>query len=566
MLLGSTGTLNVRTHLFFMVPALLTAGFFDYERLGGDPTLWLALALLGVLATILPIELLKPFVRRVANTAARASLAALLLLSAGLLRGLTIFYLGRLFDLIPEDDIVYRLFGGPVFVMSYYLVTNAAVEVYLRHKDQILKLTADQLRLERIKSGYKSDLRAVNQQQRTRVRELLAAPMWELQKKLEGAKNKAELQDALLAIQAINHDVVRPLSHSLAQSDSPATSVIRTTSLRVSPWPKRIVLGEVLPTWFYLLIILTIGLNAQIAVSSIGQGLIVIGVSLIPILILFYGEKYLFRSISMPLVPAVVLSLSLGGAAGALAGYLAIYLDVATTTNYWWQAATYLFVTKGITLAFGIFELGWRRAQDQLMEVNDQLMVVNSRLRQQLWLGQKSLAMELHGSVQGMLHAQASKLARLEKPESRQIQEILAAIRGSLDRIENEDYLAGGTILSLLEELVLLWEGTVDITWSIDEKAGKILAEDVGLSRVIFEVVREAVTNSVKHGDAKNIEIQLTFSDQIELRLTNDGALVESSESFAGKELIEQLCLTHSLKNTGAGVELQARFALSPEL
>jgi len=566
VLLGSKRALNVRTHLVFIVPAFFTAGFFDFERLGGNLSLWLLVAFVGTLATVIPIEALKPLLRQVASVSGRVAGASLVLLIAGLVRGATIFVLGNALGIVPQEDIFYRLLGGPVFVWSYYLVTNAVVEVYLRHREQVQRLTVERQRLERIKSGYTADLRNVNAQQRARVRELLAAPIWELQKKLEGAKNQSELQDALLSIQALNHDVVRPLSHELA-----STSALEqlpegaAQSARISPWPKRVALGQVLPPWFYLLVILSTGLNAQIATSGFLSGLSIVAVSLVPILTLFFLERRSFRRITLPLFSAFFLSLSLAALSGVLAGWLAISLGVANTANYWWQAAIYIFITKLLTLVLGVSQLGWRENLKELERVTEQLKIVNSRLRQQLWLGQKSLAMELHGSVQSTLHAQALRLAKLASPDPEQIQAVLTSIRSSLDRIENEDYLAGGTIETLMQELALLWEGTVEINWRLEPGAQEMLAEDLGLARCLFEVIREAVTNSVKHGGAQNIRIHVGLSEHLELAVINDGELLEGQDSYAGKDLIDRLCLSSSLKNTEGGVELRASFALSPQ-
>lgn len=569
-LLGSENALNWRNHVFFVVPAMLTAGFFDFERLGGDPNLWLLLALAGYLVSVFSIDAGRRIIWRLPNQQSRWWTVIVLLLAAGFVRGLVIFQLGQLLGVIPEDDIVYRLVGGPVFVFSAYLASNAVVTLYLNYRGEVERLQIEKQRLDRVRGTYTSDLRAVNQQQRDRVRELLAAPIWELQKKLSAAKDPAGLQDALLTMQAINNEVVRPLSHQLSATTSLRTlgaEEVRPAQRLFSRWPERIQLSQVLPLWLYLTIILTVGLNAQIAASTFLRGIAIVAVTMIPIMGFFFLERWTIGKLSLRLSTAVVISSLFGIGAGLSGGLLAISVGLATTDNYWWQTATYLLLTKLTTLTFGILEQSWRRSVAEMREVTEQLQLVNSRLRQQLWLGQKSLAMELHGSVQGTLHALAARLARMKDPNESEIQEILVTVRSSLDRIENEDYLAGGTLDSLMAELQLLWEGTADISWETSESAQQILESDMGLARCVFEIVRETTTNSVKHGKADSISYKFDVDDSVlSLLVTNNGSLIEERTGFAGSELFDQLCLSHELWNSGSEVLFRAELALSPKI
>lgn len=566
-LLGGNYTLNWRNHALFAIPAFVSAASFDYERLGGDPALWLMVAAIGFSVTVFVIESLRPLVTRFQSVFARALLASLVLLFAGFVRGLTIFLVGNAVEIIPEQDLFFRLLGGPIFVLSVYILTSSILEGYLNYRKQLGSLTQELVRLERSRTTYAQDLQRVNREQRARVRELLAAPMWELQKKLKSAKDPSGLQDALLSMQAINNDVVRPLSHELG-----------TTTIRVrdnfdsgqnlplsAVLPERIRLKKVQSLPLLLTVILSVGLNAQIGTSTPLQGLTVVLSATALIVPFFWLEQNTYGLLKLPRVLATILSLGSGFLSGAVAGYIVTYLGLSATENFWWQAGIYLVITKLIVLSFGIFDLSWRKTIAARSEVAEELKRLNSRLRQQLWLGQKSLAMELHGSVQGTLHALASRLSKMKQPDLKEIDEILSLIRESLRRIEKEDYLAGGNLLTLLDDLRDLWEGTVEISWNMSEAADRLLDEDLGLARCVFEVIREAVTNSVKHGDATAVDINLSLDRELVLQVTNNGTPAKSFTGYAGEELFDQLCLSHEIENSGSGVVLRARLALSPE-
>jgi hypothetical protein len=62
--LGKPDSLNWRSHLLFLVPALSTALFFDSVRLGGPLSYWLLVSAAGFLATVISIELLSKALRK----------------------------------------------------------------------------------------------------------------------------------------------------------------------------------------------------------------------------------------------------------------------------------------------------------------------------------------------------------------------------------------------------------------------------------------------------------------------------------------------------------------------
>ena len=567
-LLGGRYALNWRNHFLFAIPAFLAAASFDYERLGGDPTVWLAIASIGFAVTVGVIEALRPVALRFKPGLGRAAAVLLVLLWAGFLRGLTIYLVGNTFEVIPNQDLYFRLIGGPIFVASVYAMTSSIFEGYLNYRNQLSRYELELNRLERSRASYAQDLQRVNKEQRTRVRELLAAPMWELQKKLETAKDPSGLQDALITMQSINNDVVRPLSHELSTT---SVKIPEGIEARRNPQlsellPEKLRTKEFQSTPLLVTVILSVGLNAQIGTSTPIRGLEIILVSLATILPMYFLERETVGRLLLPVWPAALMSFGLGFLSGSIAGFGVVWLGLANTENFWWQAGIYMVITRFIVLAYGIFDQRWRKAIQDRREVARELRRLNSILRQQLWLGQKSLAMELHGSVQGTLHALAARLAKMKQPKLEEISEILVLIRQALDRIENEDYLAGGTLPGLLSELKELWEGTLELDWQISESAAVVLERDLGLARCVFEIIRESVTNSVKHGNATEVLLKLSLNEDLVLEVINNGELVEDAQGFSGQELLEQLCLTHQLENAEGGVLLTARLALSPEV
>ena len=127
--------------------------------------------------------------------------------------------------------------------------------------------------------------------------------------------------------------------------------------------------------------------------------------------------------------------------------------------------------------------------------------------------------------------------------------------------------MEGQEFKSLLEELRELWEGTAEVTWSISPDAQATLDGDPGLARCAFEVIRESVTNAVKHGSASALAIEIGLSSTaLQLRISNNGLMTDPGDAALGAELMNQLCLSSNLKQEGQLVVLDAELALSPVL
>lgn len=561
LLLGGKYFLNWRNHFVFAIVAMLTAVVFDANRLGGRPRDWFILALIGIAVTIGSLEIVKPILRRIKSGRSGALIATLLVV--GFFRGLTLYCVGISMNLVPDEDVVYRLIGAPLFVFFSYLISSAVFEPYLNYRENYQSLSEESSRLQQAKESYSQDLMLFNQQQRSRVRELLSPPIWELQKKLEEAEDIAAIQDALLKMQAINNDVVRPLSKELAFATELTKQISKGTRQPFRRIPRQIDLAENLPFGFFVLVTSSLSFSSLITTTSSVAGLLLGAVTLGPVFIAFQFERVLFGGRPILASIGIPSSIAFSFAAGLASGLIGPALGLETPSNFEFVAALYVAIAKSFTLAYAITQRSWNQSLLELIHVTDELKRVNSWLRQRLWLGQKSLAMELHGSVQSTLHAMAARLSRMEHPNRQQLEEVVRTIRESLNRIENQEYLAGGSFQSLLAELRELWDGTAEISWKISADAEKLLEDDLGLARCLFEVIREAVVNAVKHGDAKRIDLVLSILDnELDFSVVNDGLLV-SGRSGEGEKLFDQICLTHNIKSEGSQVLFSGKLSIS---
>ena len=556
--------------MVFAVPAYLTAALFESERYGGDPLAWFWVASVGLAVTATVIEVLARGFRRRADRRWPVALGILGL--AGVIRGTTILILGNSLGLfsLDQSEIFYRLLGGPIFVLTAYSTINAAIESYLAFRRDLNSLEEDRQELGRLRSGYRAEVDAATQRQRDRVNQLLAPAMWELQKLFQKAPSQVDLQQALIRLESITNDIVRPVSHELAN-----TALLEVSERKISANRKRLTFPlSVTPRgtfslWFFAVAFFTVSTNAQVSSANSLTGVLTVFVAAMPMAAFLAVLLGPLRNKSFhPTIFALVLGLS-GVGLGALGGFASVTLGLAATEALIWQASSYYFLALQITYAYGLLSVGWSQTLRELEQTIGELELMNARLRQQIWLRQKSLALELHGSVQSRLTALAKTIEKMDPGDSDRVTQLIVDIRESLGRVEDSDYLDGRSFDDLVGDLRLLWEGTVEIELEHSEQASGLLEEDDGLARCLFEILREAVTNSVKHGSADQISVKTNLTRAgIAIEIWNNGSRVEAGSRYEGSKLLDQLCASHDLQNVKNGVLLRAEVTstLEPSL
>lgn len=565
--IGDARSLNWRTHVLFAVPALLSAGFFDFDRLGGNPGLWLLLSVVGLGVTIGVIEGLTAVTKKRQWQKPRVWAVLLILLVAGFSRGTALFFFGGFLGIVPESDLAFRLIGGPIFVLSIYFLIDTMVSSFLAHQDQAASLTARREQLQLARADFEKEMARLTEAQRSQVRELVAPSVWELQKFLS-ARTK-NVQDAIFQIKSLNETLVRPLSRQMSAPQAGAESELFTSEIStVNPkerWlPEQISIYKSLNLGFFALVALILGFNSQSAALGAVSAFLLMVVTLPVVLLGVWAFRLAVRDLLLPTAPAVVVSVAYGALVGFLAGTLTTLLELSATDQFALQSALFVAINMLFTLGLGIAGVEREKSLAELEAAVEELALLNSRLRQQVWLARKTLAMELHGSIQSTLQSVAARLSKLKDPTDKELNLALEQVREAFRRVDREDYLSGKTLRQLLDELVLLWEGALDVQINIEQDAEKALDEDQAAARCALEVCREAVTNAVKHGSAEQVKISISHGEGFVLiKAINDGINLTKQLSGQGINLYREVAHSYSLTDQAEGVTLELQLPLS---
>jgi signal transduction histidine kinase len=102
----------------------------------------------------------------------------------------------------------------------------------------------------------------------------------------------------------------------------------------------------------------------------------------------------------------------------------------------------------------------------------------------------------------------------------------------------------------LVEELTAAWNGVCDVKVQVSERAARALKRNFEAMFGTNEIMREAVSNSVRHGAATMVDIEIDRIDDEVLNFVarNDGLpLAEQTNVGVGSQMMDELTTEWSL-------------------
>ena len=206
------------------------------------------------------------------------------------------------------------------------------------------------------------------------------------------------------------------------------------------------------------------------------------------------------------------------------------------------------------------------RLHDAEEALHEERVRVNVRLRAEM----RALARFLHGPVQDALSAAAFRIRGALDSDERSAElmaELRASIRASLEQLPDDDLTVADTD-DVLTQIACLWQGIAEVEWSFDDGVRESLARHPATRSSFNELVREACSNAVKHGDANLVRVHAALRGrEVLLTVHNVGAPIgaDTAPGF-GTRLFDELTLSWLRLPTADGTQLQARLPLSEQL
>lgn len=551
--IGGQYSLSNETILGAAVPVILSNMVLDFGREEGTFGNWLLIAVLGYAAVV---TILLAARKLLASKTPPAWVYLIVFLFAGFVRGVVIYQIGRELGVIPADEWQYRLFGSPLFILVSLSLVTVLVSNSIRATVELEKLETGRRLLERRLNSMRAEISRMNAEVAGRVSGLISPVIQELMQKIQGAKS-SELGSEVKALRSTIDDVIRPLSQDIAQSadelnsaEVEAAKVSIRENFRLST-PIQ-VSYQIVPFWATALITL-ISTPAAIVFYNQDAWIALVAFSLALLATLELAAVAL-RKVRAKAILALLIQIAVFALGGAVA---TTALSLANLGAGLFPAPRIVMLTIIIGLAMFVGQVRQtQRYASQLnaQEVNEKLELLNSQARRELWLNRRRIATVLHGPVQAALYASAMRLAQSTRPSKKLIQSVNEDLGSALEVLKFES-LESPDLRDVLSQIVEVWQSTCEIYSNVTKPVYQVTKKKPLVGEAVVEVLREAVSNAIKHGSASEIEIEAKVSNNlILLSIVNNGKpAVNSRGNGFGSKLYSELTHTWKLDKTEDG-------------
>ena len=269
---------------------------------------------------------------------------------------------------------------------------------------------------------------------------------------------------------------------------------------------------------------------------------------------LFLIKKMLSKAPAFPAwvgVPALV-AISLVSVVPAYSAAVFFYTDTEKAVLY---GLALVWVSLFIVAIFALldsFDYGAKKYVELLEAENLKLNHEVTVFDQQLWVIRKNWSLVLHGTVQASLTAALTRLNSSDADEK-----TLELAKKDLERAMNALSSAPSANLQLepaLKDLVETWSGVCEIEVEMHPEIRQEISQDPKMVLCVNEILKEAVSNAVRHGDAERAWVLISKAESgdqsiIDLVVRNDGrTLLTGTRKGIGSKLLDELTLDWSLK------------------
>ena len=556
--------LSNRVLLQFAPISFLLVLVSNPSRLSGSYLEWALVATVGLVATVAVLLAFRATVLPSApGREPKRIVTSIAYLIAGVARGTSVYLTGAALGIMPPGEFIFRLIGGPLFVygaISMLAIFNAS---RIRHEKTLAELEIEKAELDELRGGIRERIRLQRADLLKRVQSVLAPVVDDVKTQLQSSPS--ELSHRL---RDVVETVVRPLSHDIGKGskvdDEVGVIADRAAFANAkSRFPSRLSAGAMIVPELTGFATASIAIAAN-AINFPEQALLG---SLISLASVYVGYKFfqkVLQRVWVHFVFALLISMISAVAVAVFTGFMLSLVNLELPLPLLLQFILSQIVLTLITFYMQFVRTQRRDAEVEMTRVVSDLAILNSQLRQEVWLNRRRIASILHGSVQAALYASAIKLAKSQQPTQTEIEDVQRDITAAINKLESGE----GTenFVDVLRQIQEVWEGAVEV--ELPEITPQILEQldsNQVASACASEVVREAVSNAVKHGKAEHVVIALeqTNPHLLGITVTNDGQpLPAEIEAGYGSTILDEVAFAWQLENRGGYTVLGAAIAI----
>lgn len=545
--LGGRWAISMRGWLISLPFALVGTALAQSGEVTGPlgVALWLGPGLLGWLSLglvlgLAHLSILRHRAQRPVPVAVVLAVGAL----GGASRSLTVGLAATASGLAEVTEWGLRAVGGAILGAVWLPLMAATLDGHDRYRRARDELIASRLAEQIQALGTAENTEALRQQLLAGVDEDLTKATADLRVRIERLRNA----DPMTA------DELTPLAEDLSQA---ATDAVRPLSQRL--WTAqqasipRLRLLEILQTTITTSSLqptpaIIIGVIAGITGISVNEPLIVALQSILPAAAVMWTWLVVMERLRHRATRAAATYYIVGLIGAALLSLTLIpslqAAGVNPASSYGWAAMGLLIFVPTIVL-LGASQVVAQERRHVLQQLQEQLH--GTRLQriaaeEQATSVRREVSEFLHGTVQSQLMAASLAVANAQRTGDRALLERgLDSAAAALDLRRAGTTSTSDNVLDGIRTVTDSWQGLVEIDLRLPD-ASMVSDVPATLGRLTTSVVREAVANAVRHGQARHVVIGLRAEpDALVVTVENDGTTPTSPRPGLGSTLLDRI-------------------------
>lgn len=530
------------------VTALLSYAF-DAVRLGNYSLGWIPVNAIA-LAVAVALVLVTVKIARSRDLAPQDRSVLNLVLAAVAMgtKNVVTLALCPVFGIDDSGSWLFRFVGGATIGVSILLIYSNLRGA----KIERLLIANELLAKEQALRGFReniTDIFAKEQQELTdRTTAEILPRLIQLQEKVQLGQTGTTLTKEF---ERVLTDEVRPLSAALAKEAATLKLTIPTSAnIKPSKLHVRINLSQsIRPFSTGLLVFFAWWMLAQIVIPAATFMDVVIATVIFQLVLL--GIKLLVIKIKKATVNQALAFAAIPGTVASIPSYYLFY-QIPHEVSQQNLLPTFLVTGAWACLSFSlayILDRGRAEAEYRLTELVNQFTKENKLFEQKLWVAQHVWYTLLHGSVQSALTAAAIRTASKAELSEKDQEAILQDLNRAISALKNPA-IADVDLEKSRQELQQTWAGICEIDVEVQAEASKVLEAQPDARLVTNEVLKEAISNAVKHAQASEAAINLSLNPDGDISITvisNGQEPKANSGSGIGTKIFESVCLSYRL-------------------
>ena len=551
VLLGSSEAFTKRIIIWTLLPALTFAGLYDSNRFGTSMIGWILVTLVAHVLTTAVMVILRVTLLPKQYKTPKPAITLLIFLIGSVTRSLTLGQLAYYYSLADDPELLYRgIAGGLLGTISlsilsiFAAITKQNAETELKLKQDRAALVAAQESAEEYIAEQVNEIRSI-------ISTSIEPSLLEISKNLNEltAKDSVSLKSSADSISSFITETLRPLSTNLYQRK--VVSIPKVPELTEKPklvlFPETLIINEVLSPISIFLIWCLPNVTGFYSFE---------GAKALPLVVLF--------SLPMLLIQTLIIKLPfarrpINGGRGLL-----ILATIYSTTWVGYVPMSEAFgiflirelkiipvmilgmLTIGMIMSYGFtVDANRRRYQAALNLTNSDLEREFSRTTQEVWILRQRVAQKLHGTVQSSLTAANMRILGTQSLTEELLQKVRDDVSRASEAVENieSEYI---DIKTALSDLTQLWKGMCEIQVAATSECLEHISRDQVCAQCVNEIVKECVSNAIRHGNATKIDVALTENENqtLQITVTNDGITNTMGPEGVGSQILNELTMS----------------------